>query len=111
MFVAFGDNSKILHKVNEKFMKLSVANNEQKNRFEAEHEGQTAFIEYKMQGDIFNLTHTEVPKEIEGKGVGTELVKGALDLIKGEGKSVKPICPFIAHFIEENSEYKTLVGQ
>ena len=91
-------------------MKLSVTNNDQENRFEAEHEGKTAFIEYEMQGDIFNLTHTEVPKEIEGAGVGTELVRGALDIIKDEGKSVKPTCPFIAHFIEENSECKSLVG-
>jgi predicted GNAT family acetyltransferase len=91
-------------------MNLSVTNNEQKNRFEAEREGETAFIEYKMQGDIFNLTHTEVPKEVEGKGFGTELVKETLDIIKQQGKSVKPTCPFIAHFIEENSEYKSLVG-
>jgi len=92
-------------------MKLSVTNNEQENRFEAEHEGKTAFIKYETQDDIFNLTHTEVPKEIEGKGVGTELVKGALDIIKEKGKSVKPTCPFIAHFIEKNTEYKSLVAQ
>ena len=92
-------------------MKLSVTNNEQENRFEAEYEGETAFIEYEMQDDIFNLTHTEVPKGIEEKGVGTELVKGALDIIKGEGKSVKPSCSFVAHFIEKNTEYKSLVAQ
>ncbi len=92
-------------------MKLSVTNNEQKNRFEAERDGKTAFIEYEAQGDIFNLTHTEVPKEIEGKGFGTQLVKETLDIIKQEGKFIKPSCPFIAHFIEENPEYKSLVGQ
>jgi len=92
-------------------MKLSVTNNEQKNRFEAEHEGKTAFIEYEVQGDIFNLTHTEVPKEIGRKGFGTELVKGALHIIKEAGKSVKPTCSFVAHFIEKNSEYKSLVAE
>jgi len=92
-------------------MKLSVTNNEQENRFEAEHEGKTAFIEYETQDDIFNLTHTEVPKEIERKGFGTELVKGALHIIKEAGKSVKPTCSFVAHFIEKNTEYKSLVAQ
>ncbi len=91
-------------------MKLSVTNNGQKNRFEAELEGKTAFIEYESQGDIFNLTHTEVPKEIEGKGFGTQLVKETLDIIKKQEKRIKPTCPFIAHFIEEKPEYKSLVG-
>ncbi len=92
-------------------MKLSVTNNKQKNRFETEHEGKTAFIEYEVQDDVYNLTHTEVPKEIEEKGVGTRLVKETLDIIKAEGKSVKPTCPFITHFIEKNSEYKSLVAK
>ncbi len=91
-------------------MKLSVTNNEQKNRFEAEHEGKTAFIDYTLQDDVYNLTHTEVPKEIEEKGVGTRLVKETLEFIKEQEKRVKPTCPFIAHFIEENSEYKSLVA-
>lgn len=90
-------------------MNLSVTNNEQKHRFEGEYEGNTAFIDYKLQGDIYDLTHTEVPKEIEGRGVGTQLVKATLENIKEKGKSVKPTCPFIAHFIEENQEYKSLV--
>lgn len=91
-------------------MKLSVTNNEQNNCFEAEYEGKTAFIDYILQDDIYNLTHTEVPPDIKGKGVGTQLVKETLDAIKEQKRSVKPSCPFIAHFIKENSEYKSLVG-
>lgn len=90
-------------------MNLSVTNNEQKHRFEAKHEGKTAFIEYKMQGDVYDLTHTEVPKEIENAGVGTQLVKETLNIIKEKGKFVKPTCSFVAHFIKENAEYKSLV--
>ena len=91
-------------------MKLSVKNNEQKNRFEAEYKGETAFIDYEMQDGIFDLTHTEVPKEIEGAGIGTQLVKETLGIIREQGKSIKPSCPFIAHFIEENPEYKSLAA-
>lgn len=44
-------------------------------RFIINHEGHEAKILYKLKGHTINFTHTGVPKEMEGKGVGSLLAK------------------------------------
>ncbi|CAN5730319.1 GNAT family N-acetyltransferase [soil metagenome] len=91
-------------------MILTLKNNEQRKRFETERDGKTAFIDYTIRGNTYNLTHTEVPEEIRGKGIGTQLVKRTLDFIKESRKSVNPACPFVAQVIKKNAEYKSLIA-
>lgn len=92
-------------------MILNLENNERRKRFETTRDGKTAFIDYAIHGDTYNLTHTEVPEELQGEGIGTQLVKRALDYIKERRMSVNPTCPFVRHVIEENSsEYKSMVA-
>ncbi|MGB5272221.1 MAG: N-acetyltransferase, partial [Eudoraea sp.] len=53
--------------------KLPLINNDlgQKKRFELLIEGETAFIEYiQAKNNIIYLTHTEVPRSLEGNGIG-----------------------------------------
>jgi predicted GNAT family acetyltransferase len=54
------------------------------------------------------MTHTEVPPEFEGKGVGSQLVKGALEIVKNDGKRVRPLCTFVAAYIKRHPEYQPL---
>lgn len=57
-------------------------------------------IEYiKAQTSIY-LTHTEVPIELEGKGIGSELVRQVLEDIKEKKLSLVPLCPFVALYIK-----------
>lgn len=89
---------------------LKVKNNQTKNQFEANLDGKTALIKYRIEDDgTLNLFHTEVPDEFEGKGVGSELVKNTLEQIKAANLKVNPACPFVANFIKRHSEYKNLV--
>lgn len=90
---------------------IEVKNNEESNQFAADLNGKKAFINYKKQdGGVLNLTHTEVPPEFEGKGVGSRLVKQTLDLIKAEGTKIVPSCPFVANYIDRHPEYKSLIA-
>lgn len=91
-------------------MILDVKDNENRKRFETTRDGKTAFVDYVIHGETYELTHTEVPEEIQDKGIGTQLVKRTLDIIKEKRQPVKPTCPFVAEIIEENPEYKSLVG-
>ena len=66
-------------------------------------------IEYiKVKGKIF-LTHTEVPVELEGKGIGSALVKQVLEEIEKLDLILIPMCPFVAVYIKRNPEWKKLV--
>ncbi|MFZ2259369.1 hypothetical protein EDD41_1604 [Luteococcus japonicus] len=92
-------------------MTITVALKNEKKRYEAAVDGQPAgFITYEPQGDVLDLQHTEIDSAYEGKGVGTELVKQTLDLIRSIGKKVKPSCPFVKKFIDENAEYQDLLA-
>lgn len=89
---------------------MKVTNNKRLFRFETEAEGKIAFISYKKIADkTFDLQHTEVPEEIEGKGIGTQLVKQTLELIKAEGKKIIPSCSFVADYVKQHPEYESLL--
>lgn len=70
-----------------------------------------AVAEYRLHGKTMTLTHTEVPHELEGRGVGANLVKAALDHARQQGYRVVPQCPFVAQYIRRHSEYSDLVLQ
>jgi predicted GNAT family acetyltransferase len=64
-----------------------VRNNRELKRFELEHAGHTAFIDYihNPNQKVYHLTHTEVPTAIEGQGVGHRLIEGSFNLLKQKG--------------------------
>jgi predicted GNAT family acetyltransferase len=87
-----------------------VADNRALSRYEMVVDGITAFVEYWREGDMIALTHTEVPQALSGRGIGTALARGTLDLIRAAGLTMRPLCPFIAAFIERHPDYADLVA-
>lgn len=87
-----------------------VTNEEGRRRFELEEEGETAFITYIVEGERITLTHTIVPPDIEGRGVGSRLVRGALDAVREQGLKVVPQCSFVRGYIERHEEYRDLLA-
>ena len=65
-----------------------VRNNEQLHRFELDVDGHLAVAYYRPSPGVITFTHTEVPPELGGRGVGSTLVKGALDLARAQGLKV-----------------------
>ena len=80
-------------------------------RYEAKLEGAVVgFIEYRDAANARLLTHTEVNPDLEGQGVGSRLVKFALEEIKSSGVSLVPMCPFVAAYVQRHREYAELVA-
>jgi uncharacterized protein len=89
---------------------LQMRDNTDLRHYEARDEtGVVAFIEYRQSGSARLLTHTEVNEAMEGKGVGSDLVRYALEDIKARGERVVPMCPFVAAFMQRHREYTDLV--
>lgn len=80
-------------------------------RFEIEDRGQVAFLEYSLAGNVLRLIHTEVPDELQGKGIASELAKSALDWAREHGKKVDVICEFVGAYLERHPEYADLVSR
>ena len=47
-------------------------------RFEIERDGESAYLEYSLSGNILELIHTEVPENLRGAGMASSLAESAL---------------------------------
>jgi predicted GNAT family acetyltransferase len=90
---------------------VQVADNPAKRRYEAVVNGEVAgYVFYQQREGELVLIHTEVAEQFEGQGIGSRLAAGTLDDIRARGLRLKPICPFIAGYIERHPEYAELVA-
>ena len=87
-----------------------VRNNEARSRFELLVDDALAVAIYKREGDLIRFTHTVVPREMEGRGIGSRLIRAALDEARRNGLRVEPVCPFVRAFIERHAEYQDLLA-
>ena len=72
-------------------------------------EGGVAFARYRREGDTLMILHTEVPGALEGRGLGSQLVAGILDLVRSRNEKVVPLCGFVRRFIALHPDYAGLV--
>ncbi len=86
-----------------------IRNNPAKGRYELAVEGHIAATYYDISGSVITFTHTEVLKELEGRGIGSKLIKGVLDQVRAQGLKVVPQCPFVNAYIGKHSEYADLL--
>ena len=89
-------------------MSNNVRDNTARNRFELDADGHVAFSNYRRIDGILSILHTEVPKELEGRGIGSALIRGVLDSARAQGLKVNPVCPFARAYIERHPEYAGL---
>jgi len=92
-------------------MSAAVHDNTKKLQFELEQDGSTAFISYSTSGGVVTLIHTEVPEALAGKGVGSKLVRGTLELLRARGARIVPQCPFVAAYLRRHPEFEDLVDR
>jgi len=85
-------------------MPFAVRDNPQLHRFELDADGHVAFSQYQRSDDTITFMHTEVPKALEGRGIGSALVRGALEIAKAQGLTIKTRCPFVAAYIKKHPE-------
>ena len=88
----------------------TVQDNPRQSRYEIAVEGEPAgFVAYDERDGVYGLTHTEIDPRFEGRGVGSQLVRGALDDLRARGAAVLPFCTFVRGYIEKHPEYLDLV--
>ena len=78
-------------------------------RIEIERDGKVAYLEYSLGGNVLELIHTEVPKELRGMGLASALAERGLNWAREKGYKVDVICPFVHEYIDKHPEYADLV--
>lgn len=88
----------------------AVTDNPAEHRFELSIDGSAiAASYYSFAGDRLILTHTVVPQQFAGQGIGSQLARGVFDAIRASGREVILQCPFMAAYYERHSEYSDIV--
>jgi predicted GNAT family acetyltransferase len=88
----------------------SVRDNKPLRRFELDVEGTVAFADYRLTPDTVIITHTETPRALRGRGIASDLLKGALDIIRADGLKVVAGCGFVVDYLRKHPEYADLEG-
>ena len=90
---------------------VTVRDNPDENRFEAHIDDRRVGVaHYMIANRLMIFTHTEVDPAYEGQGIGSTLVRHALDAVRSEGsRTVLPLCPFVKAWIDRHEAYHSLV--
>jgi predicted GNAT family acetyltransferase len=92
---------------------IDVVDNDVAHRYEARSDDGTVlgFATYRSTGgDTVVFVHTEVSDDAEGQGIGSRLVRGALDDVRRQGRHMRPDCPFVKEYVDNHTEYADLVA-
>ncbi len=84
-----------------------VIDNRAESRFELLVDGAMAIAEYRIVGDSIHFTHTETPYALQGKGVASQLIHGALTSAKERGLKIVPRCSFVVHYVAKHPEFRS----
>ena len=83
---------------------MDVTDNKAEGRFELATDAGPAIAAYALECDTITFTHTVVPPEAEGHGVGGKLIAGALADAKARGLKVVPQCAFVAAYLKRHPD-------
>ncbi|GIF12233.1 GNAT family N-acetyltransferase [Actinoplanes teichomyceticus] len=94
-------------------MTFAVTDVPEKGRFEARDEAGAlaGVLTYQITGPIVVYTHTEVEPAFEGQGAGSALVRAAMEDARARSRTVVPMCPFVAGWLDQHPEFESLVAR
>jgi len=89
--------------------KYELYNNHEARQYEYRIGDLRPHIEYKIkEGDIY-LTHTRVPHQLQGQGIGKQLVEDVLQDISDKNLKIVPLCGFAATYMRKNPQWLRLL--
>ena len=91
---------------------MRIEHNQQTKRFEVHIDGYIGYLEYNEKSDkVLDFTHTIVPRELGGRGIGSSLVKHGLDYARENDYKVIPSCSFVEAYINKHEGYRELLAK
>ncbi len=90
---------------------IDVVHRPERSRFEAETDDMLSVADYRLSGKVMQMTHTEVPPQLQGRGIAAALVAAALDHARANGLKVDPLCSYAARYMQRHPESRDLLAQ
>jgi len=89
----------------------TVRDNPERQRYELAVEDGLVFMQYRRQGDKLLIIHTETPPALQGRGLASALVRGALADVRAKGLRIVPRCSFIVDYLARHPEERDVVAE
>jgi uncharacterized protein len=68
------------------------------------------YADFQVVGSTVVMPHTVINPSMRGHGLGAELVRGALDDVRHDGRRVDAQCWYVRQFIDQNRQYQDLLA-
>jgi predicted GNAT family acetyltransferase len=93
-------------------VETAVNDNHALHCYEITADGELAgFTVYELRPELIAFMHTEIGEQWGGRGLGSILVRRALDDVRSRGLAVLPYCPFVRSWLERHDDYADLVPE
>jgi NAD+ kinase len=89
-----------------------VVDDVERSRYEVRLGGEVAgTLDYRRDGDVVHLLHTEIDQVYEGQGLGGRLAGGALRAIRARDDRVVVTCPYVTGYLQRHPEHADLLAE
>jgi uncharacterized protein len=82
----------------------TISHDESAHRFTTEVDGNSAHLDYTLDGHVMTITHTRVPAAIRGRGIAAELMRAAVSAARAANWSVKPACSYAVAYMAKHAD-------
>jgi hypothetical protein len=91
-------------------MSYPIKHDTEASQFTSTVDGQVSLLQYRLKDGVMKIVHTEVPPDLAGHGIASDLMRAALDTARSSGWRVVPACSYAKVFLERHPEYNDLLA-
>lgn len=84
-------------------MDTPIVYNAAQGRYEMSVDGHTVFANVRRSGTTLYIDYVEAPMALRGQGAASNLMRGILDIARGENLEIVPICGYAAEWLRRHS--------
>lgn len=88
---------------------LQVRHDPDRSRFEAVVDGQSCHADYRLDGRVMTVHHTEVPPALEGRGIAGQIVRALFEHAAAHALCVRPTCSYVRAWALRHPEVRELL--
>ena len=91
-------------------MDLAIEHQAARGRFRTLVDGEACVVDYRLEGGVMVINHTEVPRRLEGRGIAAALTQSALDHAQAQGLKVNPLCSYARTYMRRHPQTQALLA-
>lgn len=80
-----------------------AVDNSARSRYELATDEFLSVADYRKNGNVISITHVEVPQELRGRGVASQLMAAIVLDAKAQNLTINPICPYAAEYLRKHA--------